>query len=72
MHTNENTAVGLFKETVPKILLEREEKKRIQKLNERQAELERCVVPKRERPSKERRKNISNKYKNNEKSIFQF
>lgn len=72
MHTNENTAVGLFKETVLKILLEREEKKRIQKLNERQAELERCVVSKRERPSKERRKNISNKYKNNQKSIFQF
>ena len=70
MHTNENIAIGLFKESMLKILLEREEKKRIQKLNELQEEMERYVVPKRERPSKERRKNISNKYKNNQKSSF--
>ncbi len=70
MHTNENIAIGLFKESMLKILLEQEEKKRIQKLNELQEEMERYVVPKRERPSKERRKNISNKYKNNQKSRF--
>ena len=70
MHTNENIAIGLFKESMLKILLEQEEKKRIQKLNELQEEMERYVVPKRERPSKERRKNISNKYKNNQKSSF--
>lgn len=29
MHTNENTAIGLFKEVMLKILLEPEEKKRI-------------------------------------------
>ena len=70
MHTNENIAIGLFKESMLMILLEQEEKKRIQKLNELQEEMERYVVPKRERPSKERRKNISNKYKNNQKSSF--
>ena len=70
MHTNENIAIGLFKESMLKILLEQEEKKRIQKLNELQEEMERYVVPKRERPSKERRKNISNKYKNNHKNSF--
>lgn len=70
MHTNENIAIGLFKESMLKIFLEQEEKKRIQKLNELQEEMERYVVPKRERPSKERRKNISNKYKNNQKSSF--
>ena len=31
MHTNENVAIGLFKETMLKILLEPEEKKRIKK-----------------------------------------
>lgn len=70
MHTNENIATGLFKEAMLKIFLEQEEKKRIQKPNELQAEIECYVVPKRERPGKERRKNISNKYKNNQKSSF--
>ena len=45
MHTNENIAIGLFKESMLKILLEQEEKKRIQKLNELQEEMERYVVP---------------------------
>lgn len=53
MHMNENIAIGLFKEAILKLLLEQEEKKRIQKLNELQAKMERYVVPKRERPSKE-------------------
>ena len=70
MHTNENIAIDLFKEAMLKLLLEQEDKKRIQKLNELQAEMERYVVPKREQPSKERRKNISNKYKNNQKNSF--
>ncbi|MFR5149871.1 MAG: hypothetical protein ACLTER_10330 [Ruminococcus sp.] len=70
MHTNENVAIGLFKETMLKILLEPEEKKRIKKLGELQEEMERYVLPIRELPGKERRKNISNKYKNNQKSSF--
>ncbi len=70
MHTNENMAIGLFKEAMLKILLEAEEKKRIQKLEELQEEMERYVLPIRKLPSKERRKNISNKFKNNQKSSF--
>ena len=70
MHTKENVAIGLFKETMLKILLEPEEKKRIKKLGELQEEMERYVLPIRELPGKERRKNISNKYKNNQKSSF--
>ena len=45
MHTNENIAIGLFKEDMLKILLEPEEKKRIKKLNELQEEMERYVLP---------------------------
>lgn len=70
MHTNENIAIGLFKEDMLKILLEPEEKKRIKKLNELQEEMERYVLPLRELPGKERRKNISNKYKNNQKNSY--
>ena len=70
MHTNENIAIGFFKEDMLKILLEPEEKKRIKKLNELQEEMERYVLPLRELPGKERRKNISNKYKNNQKSSY--
>lgn len=70
MHTNENAAIGLFKESMLKILLEPEERKRIKKLNELQEEMERYVLPIRKLPGKERRKNISNKYKNNQKSSF--
>lgn len=70
MHTNENIAIGFFKEDMLKILLEPEEKKRIKKLNELQEEMERYVLPLRELPGKERRKNISNKYKNKQKSSY--
>ena len=70
MHTNENMAIGLFKEAMLKILLETEETKRIQKLEELQEEMERYVLPIRKLPGKERRKNISNKFKNNQKSSF--
>lgn len=70
MYTNENMAIGLFKEAMLKILLEPEEKTRLKKLEELQEEMERFVLPIREPPRKERRKNISNKYKNNQKNSF--
>lgn len=70
MHTNENMSIGLFKEAMLKIILEPEEMKRIKKLEELQEEMERYVLPIRELPGKERRKNISNKYKNNQKNSF--
>ena len=58
MHTNENVAIGLFKETMLKILLEPEEKKRIKKLGELQEEMERYVLPIRELPGKTSQINI--------------
>lgn len=70
MHTNENMANGLFKEAMLKIILESEEKKRVKKLEELQEEMERHVLPIRELSGKERRKNISNKNKNNQKNSF--
>lgn len=70
MHTNENMAIGLFKENMLNIFLEPEEKKRVKKWEELQEEMERYVLPIRELPGKERRKNVSNKYKNNQKSSF--
>ncbi len=70
MHMNENMAIGLFKEAMLKIILESEEKKRVKKLEELQEEMERHVLPIRELSGKERRKNISNKNKNNQKNSF--
>lgn len=70
MHTNENIAIGLFKECMLNILLEPEEKKCIKERNELLKEIERYVLPIRELPGKEPKKNISNKYKTNQKSRF--
>lgn len=70
MHTNENVAIGLFKESMIKILLEPEPQKCIKKLGNLQSEMERYVLPIRELPSKERKKNLSNKYCNNQKHSF--
>ena len=53
-----------------KTILESEEKKRVKKLEELQKEMERHVLPIRELSGKERRKNISNKNKNNQKNSF--
>ena len=45
MHTNENVAIGLFKESMIRILLEPEPKKRIEKLGKLQSEMEHYVLP---------------------------
>ena len=70
MHTNENIAVGLFKERMIKIILEKDGAKRGQLLLELQAEMEEYILPQRKLPNKERKKNLSNKYKNNQKNSF--
>lgn len=70
MHTNENIAIGLFKEQMIKLILEKEAARRGQLLFELQAEMEEYILPKRKLPGKERKKNISNKYKNNQKNSF--
>lgn len=51
MHTNENMAIGLFKESMLKIILEPQENKRIKKMQELQGEMERYVLPVRKSPS---------------------
>lgn len=70
MPTNENISICLFKEAILKILLEPKEKKFIPKLNELLEEMEYFVLPIRKLSGKEYRKNISNKYKNNQKSSY--
>lgn len=70
MHTNENIAVGLFKEQMIKIILEKDGAKRGQLLLELQTEMEEYILPQRKLPNKERKKNLSNKYKNNQKNSF--
>ena len=45
-------------------------KQNYQLLFELQAEMEDHILPQRKLPGKERKKNISNKYKNNQKSSF--
>lgn len=70
IHTNENVAIGLFKESIIKILLEPTPQKRIEKLENLQLEMECYVLTIRKLPSKERKKNLSNKYCNNQKYSF--
>ena len=70
MHTNENAAIGPFKESIIKILLEPTPQKCIEKLGNLQLEMEYYVLPIRTLPSKERKKNLSNKYCNNQKYRF--
>lgn len=60
MHTNENLAIGLFKESMIKIVLG----------ENLQKEMENYVLPIRDLPNQERKKNLSNKYKNNQKNSF--
>lgn len=70
MRTNENIAIGLFKETMISILMEEDSSKREKQLEELQSEIEKHVLPVRKLKSSKRNKNISNKNKNNQKSSF--
>ena len=70
MHTNENIAIGLFKEQMIKLILEKNAVRRGQLLFKLQTEMEEYILPQRNLPGKERKKNLSNKYKNNQKNSF--
>ena len=70
MHTNENIAIGLFKEQMIKLILEKNAVRRGQLLFKLQTEMEEYILPQRNLPGKERKKNLSNKYKNNKKNSF--
>ncbi|KZL93609.1 hypothetical protein [Clostridium magnum] len=67
---NENIAIGLFKEKFIKILIEPNNKVRKKKLIQLQEAMERYVVPLRKLKSQDRKHNLTNKYKNNQKSSF--
>lgn len=70
LRTNENIAVGLFKEQMIKIILEESPQRQADLLYQMQREMERFVLPIRISPNRERHKNLSNKYKNNLKHSF--
>ena len=63
MHTND-------KEERIRLILEKDAGRRGQLLFELQAEMEEYILPQRKLYGKERQRNISNKYKNNQKSSF--
>lgn len=68
--TNENIAIGLFKESMIKLLSEMNPTKRAEKLKKLQKEIEKFILPIREFPSRERKTHISSKYSNNQKIVF--
>lgn len=70
MQANENIAIGLFKEKFIKILIEPNNGSRMKSLIQLQESIERYVVPLRTLKSHDRKHNITNKYKNNQKSSF--
>lgn len=70
VHVNENMAIGLFKEEFIKILIEPRERLREKKLLRLQESIESYFLPIRETKSHERKHNLSNKYKNNQKNSF--
>ena len=70
MHTNENLTIGLFKESMIKIVLVNSFHKRVKMLEELQKEMENYVLPIRVLPNRGRKKNLSNKYKNKQKNSF--
>lgn len=70
MKINENIAIGLFKEKFIEILIEPSNKLRTRKLLELQESIERYILPLRKLKSRERKHNLTNKYKNNQKSSF--
>lgn len=67
---NENIAIGLFKESFLKILIEGNNQIRKKKLFKLQLLIENYTLPIRNLKCTNRKHNITNKYKNNQKSNF--
>lgn len=67
---NENIAIGLFKENLIRIILEKYDKTREAQLIKLHEAMEKYIVPLRKFKSRNRNHNLSNKYKNNQKSSF--
>jgi len=66
---NENIAIGLFKEKFIKLLIEPNDTIREKNLLQLQKAIEKYILPIRKLKSKERKHNLSNKYKNNKKTV---
>lgn len=59
----ENIAIGIFKEHMIEIILEKDEVQRSQLLVSLQEEMERCILSPRKLQNQERKKNLASKYK---------
>jgi len=70
VRTNENMAIGLFKEGLIQIMLEQNPGQRKAMLLRLQESMESYILPVRECRGSPRQHNTSNKYKNNQKSSF--
>ena len=70
VQANENIAIGLFKEQMIRIVLEESSQKQAALLRKLQSEVEQYVLPVRDLPGQERKNNISNKHKDNQKHSF--
>lgn len=70
IRVNENIAIGLFKEIFIKILIEPNDTLGEKQPIELQKSIEKYVVSLRNLKSYDRKHNLSNKYKNNQKSSF--
>lgn len=70
VRTNENLAIGLFKEHMIRILLENKADRRAAEMKRLQSEMERYILPRRITPGHPRKKRLSNKHCNNLKPSF--
>lgn len=67
---NENIEIGLFKEKFIKLLIEPNDRIREEKLLQLQKSIEKYIFSIRNLKSKDRRHNLSNKYKITKKVVF--
>lgn len=65
-----NIAIGLFKKSLINLFLIEDPSERVKNFRHLQNEIERYVLPKRTQDSHPRKRNVTNKYKNNQKNSF--
>ena len=70
IHTNENIAIGLFKEKMIRIMLEDDDDIQTKEMTHLQQEIERYILPIRIQPGAARKKHLANKFATNQKSSF--
>jgi len=70
VRTNENLAIGIFKDHLIRLLLYEDPEERRQQMEQLQTDMERHIVPVRSQPSRARKWNYLNKNKCNQKPSF--